>query len=323
MFVISRRLMLICLIALGASHALAQSYPNKPVRIVVSAPAGGAMDTATRMVSARLQEALGQPVVIENKSGANGVIGADFVAKSPPDGYTLLMVDLGAFTTGPAVSPKLPFDPDTDFAPITMVIVSPYGVTVNPSVPVNSVKELIDYAKANPGKLNYATLGIGSASHLVGIDFGMRAGVSWSYIPYKGGAQALPDVASGHAQMLAIAMLSTYPFVKSGKLRLLAVMSHQRLSFVPEVPTMIELGYPDLVGGSWQALYAPKGTPREIVMKLHAETLRVVNTPDMKKRFADQGAEVMTTSPEELGRLVTNERAKWTRIVRENNIKVE
>ena len=315
--------LLACVVTVLGDTALAQSYPTKPIRVIVSSPAGGALDIATRLVSTRLQEVIGQPLVIENKGGANGVIGADFVAKAPPDGYTLLMVDLGAFTTGPAVSPNLPFDPNTDFAPITMVVVSPYGVTVNPSLPVHSVKELVDYAKANPGKLNYAVLGTGSASHLAGIDFGMRAGVSWSYIPYKGGAQALPDVASGQAQMLAIAMLSTYPFVKSGKLRLLAVMSHQRLSFVPEIPTMIELGYPDFVGGSWQALYAPKGTPREIVMKLHGDVLRVVNTPEMKKRVAEMGAEVMTTSPEELGRLVVNERAKWSRIVRENNIKVE
>ncbi len=309
---------------LAGAAALAQTYPSKPLRLVVSSPAGGAMDIAARIMSQPLGEALGQPIVIDNRGGANGVIGADLVAKAAPDGYTILMVDLGAFTTGPAVSPTpLPFDPDTDFAPITMVIVSPYGVSVTPSLPVGSVKELVDHAKANPGKLNYAVLGTGSASHLAGIDFALRTGASWSYIPYKGGAQALPAVAAGQADVLAIAMLSTYPFVRSGKLKLLAVMAPQRLSFVPDAPTMAELGFPGFVGGSWQALYAPKGTPREVIAKWNTDVGRAVNTPEMKKRFADQGAEVMTTTPEALAKLVAEERAKWTKLVREQNIKVE
>jgi tripartite-type tricarboxylate transporter receptor subunit TctC len=305
-----------------AQEVGAQAYPARPIRLVVPYAAGGAADTAARLIGARLQETLSQPFIVDNRTGASGNIGADAVAKAAPDGYTLLLVDLGTFTIGPALIPT-PFDPLTDFQPITMLLVSPYGVAVHPSVPANSIRELVAYVKANPGKLNYATLGTGSASHLAGVEFASRAGLQWTYVPYKGGAPALADVAGGQAQVLSIAMLSTYPFVRAGKLKLLAVMHRDRLSFIPDVPTMAELGYPGMSAGSWQALYAPKGPPREIVSRLHAAAVSVMSTPEMKKRFAEQGADVMTTTPEELGRFVAEEKAKWSKLIRENNIKAE
>lgn len=307
----------------GVTMAQAQTYPAKAVKMIVPFAAGGATDTVARQLAARLQDVMGQSFIVENRTGANGNIGADFVAKSPADGYTLLVADLGTFTSGPAVYPNLPFDPITDFAAITMLVGSPYGLAVNPSLPVTSVKELLAYAKANPGTFNYAMLGNGSASHLAGIELGARANVPFTFVPYKGGAPALTDVAGGQSQALSIAMLSTYPFVRGGKLKLLAVMSRERLSFLPDVPTVAESGFPGFVAGQWQALYGPKGLSREIGEKLRAESIRFLNTPEMKKRFADQGGEVATGTPEELTRFVVEEKAKFAKLVKDHNVKVD
>jgi tripartite-type tricarboxylate transporter receptor subunit TctC len=309
--------------ALAACAAAAQTYPARPVRVIVPYSAGGATDGVARLLSARLHEVTNQPFVVENRTGANGNIGADFVAKAAADGYTLMVVDLGTFTSGAAVNPALPFDPLKDFSPITMLIASPYGLAVNPSLPVNTVQELLAYAKAHPGKFNYAMLGNGSASHLAGIELSALAKIPMTFVPYKGGAPALADVAGGQAQALAIAMLSTYPFVKSGKLKLIGVMSSARLSFLPDVPTVAESGFPGFVAGQWQALYGPKGLPLDIVERLRGEAVRYLNAPDVKKRFADQGAEVATGTPEELSRFVASEKDKFMRLVKEHNIKVD
>lgn len=309
--------------ALSATPGLAQTYPAKAVKMIVPFAAGGATDTVARQLAARLQEVMGQSFIVENRTGANGNIGSDFVAKAPADGYTLLVADLGTFTSGPAVYPNLPFDPIGDFAAITMLVGSPYGLAVNPSLPVASVKDMLAYAKVNPGTFNYAMLGNGSASHLAGIELGARANVPFTFVPYKGGAPALTDVAGGQAQALSIAMLSTYPFVRGGKLKLLAVMSRERLSFLPDVPTVAESGFPGFVAGQWQALYGPKGLPKEISEKLRTEASRFLNTPEMKKRFAEQGGEVATGTPEELTRFVAEEKAKFARLVKEHNVKVD
>ncbi len=306
-----------------AGPVLAQAWPSKPVRMVVPFAAGGATDTVARQLGARLQELSGQSFIVENRTGANGNIGSDFVAKAPADGYTLLVSDLGTFTSGAAVNPHLPFDPATDFTPITMLVGSPYGLAVTPSLPVSNVKELLAYARANAGTFNYAMLGNGSASHLAGIELGARANVPFTFIPYKGGAPALTDVAAGQAQALSIAMLSTYPFVRGGKLKLVGVMSRERLSFLPDVPTVAESGFPGFAAGQWQALYGPKGLSREIAGKLRVETTRFLNSPEMKKRFAEQGGEVATGTPEELARFVADEKAKFVRLVKEHNIKVD
>ena len=318
-----RRCASAALLGLIAIAATAQGYPSRAVRVVVPVPAGGATDTVARVLVARLQEALGQPFVVENRTGANGNIGAEFVAKAASDGYTLMVVDLGTFTSGPAVYPNLPFDPLSDFTPITMLVASPYGLAVTPSLPVKTLQELLAYARSNPGKFNYAMLGAGSASHLAGVELGALAKVPFTFVPYKGGAPALADVAAGQAQALGIAMLSTYPFVRGGKLKLLAVMGRERLSFLPDVPTVAESGYPGFAAGQWQAFYGPKRLPRDIVDRLHAETVRFLSAPETKKRFADQGAEVATGTPEALAGFVADEKAKYARIVKEHNIRVE
>jgi tripartite-type tricarboxylate transporter receptor subunit TctC len=306
-----------------AQTVIAQTYPSKPVKVVVAFSAGGATDSFARQLATRLQEVMGQPFIVENKVGANGNIGTDFVAKAAPDGYTLLLQDLGTFTSGPALYPNIPFDPLKDFTPITLLIGSPYALAVTPSLPVNSVQELIAYAKDNPKLFNYAILGNGSASHLAGLDLSTRANTPFTFVAYKGGAPALTDVVAGQAQALSIAMLSTYPFVKSGKLKLLGVMSRERLSFLPDVPTVAESGFPGFVAGQWQALYAPKGLPKDIVEKLRAESVRFVNSPEMKKRLADQGAQVIASTPEELARFVSEEKAKYAKFVKDHNIKAE
>jgi tripartite-type tricarboxylate transporter receptor subunit TctC len=316
--------LLVTVLAAGiALPARAQTYPSKPVRIIVPVPAGGAVDTIARLISARFQEVFGQPFVVENRAGANGNIAAELLAKSAPDGYTIMLGDLGTFTSGPAVYPSLPFDPAADFTPITNVVSSPYGLAVTPSLPVSSVAELMTYAKANPGKFNYAMLGNGSASHLAGIDLFARANVPVTFVPYKGGAPALTDVSAGQAQALGIAMLSTYPFARGGKLKLLAVMSRERLSFLPDVPTVAELGYPGFLAGQYQALYGPKGLPPDIAARLREEAVKFFSQPDIRKRLADQGAEVTLMGPDELARFVADERAKYVKLAREHNVKID
>jgi len=313
----------VVVIALSSTPSAAQTYPSKSVRLVVPYAAGGATDGVARLLAVRLQEVMGQTFIVDNRAGANGNIGSDFVAKSPADGYTLLVADLGTFTSGAAVYPNLPFDPLNDFTPITMLLSSPYGLAITPSLPVNNVKELLTYAKANPGKFNYAMLGNGSASHLAGIELGALAGVPMTFVPYKGGSPALTDVAGGQAQALSIAMLSTYPIAKSGKIKLIGVMSRERLSFLPDIPTVAESGFPGFVAGQWLALYGPKSLPKDIIDKLRAEVIKFLSLVEIKKRFAEQGAEIITSTPEELSRFVSDEKAKFVRLVKEHNVKVD
>ena len=268
---------------LGAlpSPVAAQAYPARPIRIIVPYPAGGTSDILARSLGEKLTGALGQAVVVDNKPGANGNLGADLVAKSPPDGYTLLLADIGALAISPSVYPTLPFDPVRDFAPVTMVAYSPHILVVNPAVPANSVQELVALAKAKPGKLNFAISGVGGAPHLAGVEFALRTGVKWEYIPYKGGSQAIADVAGGQADVTLNGMLATYPLVKGGKLKLLAVSSPRRVPAIPDVPTIAESGLPGFETGSWQGVVAPPGTPGEIVSRLNAEIGRILATPTM------------------------------------------
>jgi tripartite-type tricarboxylate transporter receptor subunit TctC len=254
--------MLVALVAAVSPTFAAENYPTKPIHIVVPYPAGGTSDILARTIGQRLSESLGQPVIVDNKPGANGNVGADLVAKSSADGYTLLLADIGALVISPSVYPTLPFDPVKDFAPVTMVAYSPHILVVHPSVAANSVAELVQSAKAKPGKLNFAISGVGGAPHLAGVDFALRTGIDWVYIPYKGGAQAIADVAAGQADVTLNGMLATYPLVQGGKLKLLAVSSARRMRAIPDVPTIAESGVAGFESGSWQGVVAPVGTPR-------------------------------------------------------------
>ncbi|HEY2817692.1 MAG TPA: tripartite tricarboxylate transporter substrate binding protein [Casimicrobiaceae bacterium] len=306
-----------------AGDAPAQTYPSKPIRIVVPYPAGGTSDILARAIGQKLGNAWGQPVVVDNKPGANGNVGADIVAKAPADGYTLLLADIGSLAISPSVYPTLPFDPVKDFAAVSMVAYSPHILVVHPSVPVSSVKELVALAKSRPGKLNFAISGVGGAPHLAGVDFALRNGIDWVYIPYKGGAQAIADVAGGQADVTLNGMLATYPLVKGEKLKILAVSSAKRMSAIPDVPTISESGVPNFESGSWQGVMAPAGTPPEVVARLNAEISRSLALPEMKENLGKQGAEVRTNTPEQFSAFIRDEKARWAKVVKDANAKVE
>jgi tripartite-type tricarboxylate transporter receptor subunit TctC len=304
--------------------AAAQAYPSKPIHIIVPFAAGGTSDILARFIAPKLMDAWGQPVIVENRTGANGNVAADYVAKSAPDGYTVMLGDIGALSIAPSVYPTLPFDPVKDFTAVVMVSYSPHILAVHPSVPVSNVKELIAYAKARPGQLNFAISGTGGAPHLAGIEFAQRTGVIWTYIPYKGGSQAVLDVVAGQANVLFNGMLATYPSVKGGRLKGIAVSAAQRVPSAPELPTIAEAGdLPGFETGSYQGLLAPAGTPRETVLKLNAEVTRILNTPDMKDMLAKQGTEVRAGAPEALAAFITSEKARWAKVVKENGIKAD
>jgi len=304
----------------GVAHA---QYPTKPVRIVVPYPAGGTSDILARSIGQKLQELWGQPVIVDNKPGATGNVGAEIVAKSPPDGYTLMLADIGSLAISPSVFSNLPFDPVKDFAPVVMVAYSPHILAVHPSVPAKDVKELIAYAKANPGKLNFAVSGTGGANHLAGIEFAMRSGIKWAYIPYKGGAQAIADVMGGQAQVLFNGMLATYPAVKDGKLRGLAISSEKRFASAPDLPTVAEYGFPGFETGSFQGVVAPAGTPKDVVATLHDTISKVLATPEMTDRLSKAGAELRPQSPEQFGKFIASEKARWAKVVKESGEKFE
>jgi tripartite-type tricarboxylate transporter receptor subunit TctC len=318
-----KRILVALFAAALAGAAFAQAWPAKPVRFIVPYPPGGTSDILARTIAEKLGAALGQPVVVENKPGANGNLGADYVAKAAPDGYTFLLADIGAIAISPSVYPSLPFDPVKNFTPVTMVAYSPHILVVHPSVPAKSVAELVALAKSKPGKLNYAASSTGSAPHLAGVEFAQRAKIDWNYIPYKGGAQAVTDVVGGQADLLFNGMLATYPNVKGGKLRILAVSSANRLPSIPDVPTVAESGFPGFETGSWQGILAPPGTPPEIVAKLGGEVQKILATPEMKEKLAAQGADVRVTTGPELAGFISKERDRWAKVVKEAGIKAE
>jgi len=310
-------------LAFAVTGVCAQTYPNKPIRIVVPYAAGGTSDILARQIGPKLTDAWGQPVIVENKPGANGNVGADFVAKSAPDGYTLLLTDLGGLVISASVYPKLPFNPSKDFSPVVMVSYSPHVLAVNPEVEVKNVKELVALAKAYPGKLNFAISGIGGAPQLAGIEFAQRMGIDWTYIPYKGGADAITGVIGRQAHVLFNGMLATWPHVTGGRLRAIAISSAKRMPSAPDTPTVAEQGLPGFETGSYQGIVGAAGTPRETVAKLNAELIKVLNAAEMKGRFAKQGTEVRTDTPESLGNWLRTEQAKWAKVVKESGAKFE
>jgi tripartite-type tricarboxylate transporter receptor subunit TctC len=313
----------VLILALGMTSAFAQTYPSKPIRIVVPYAAGGTSDILARQIGPKLTEAWSQPVIVENKPGANGNVGADFVAKSAPDGYTLLLTDLGGLVISASVYPKLPFNPAKDFTPVVMVSYSPHVLAVNPEVKVKDVKELVAMAKAYPGKLNFAISGIGGAPQLAGIEFAQRMGIDWTYIPYKGGADAITGVIGGQAHVLFNGMLATWPHVTGGRLRALAISSAQRVPSAADTPTVAEQGLAGFETGSYQGVVGPLGIPRETVARLNAQLVKVLNAAEMKERFAKQGTEVRTDTPESLGNWMRTEQGKWAKVVKESGAKFE
>jgi tripartite-type tricarboxylate transporter receptor subunit TctC len=315
---------LLCSAALLATDALAQAFPSRTIRIIVPFAPGGTSDVLARTFAPRLQESLGQTVVVENRPGASGNIGADIVAKSAPDGYTLVLMDVGNLVISPSINPKMPFDIIKDFAPVTIIAYSPHMLVVNAGLPFSTTRELIAYAKANPGKLNYATTGQGSAPHLAGVLFAQGTGVTWEDIPGKGGADSILHVISGQADLLFNGMVATQPHVKSGKLKLLAMSSEKRLKSLPDTPTVAEsAGLPGFVTGSYQGVLVAAGTPKPIVARLQAEFAKIAAMPEVAERLNALGAEAMLNSPEAFAEWMKVESAKWAVVVKKANLKLE
>ena len=309
---------------IGAQAAFAQAtYPSRPVRVVVPFPAGGTTDILARAAAQKLSETWGQQAIVDNRPGAGGNIGSELVAKSPPDGYTLLMGTVGTHAINPSLYPKMPYDHVKDFVPVILVAGVPNVLVVNPSLPVNSVQELIAYAKANPGKLNFASSGSGTSIHLSGELFKTMTGVQMTHIPYKGSAPALTDLIGGQVQLMFDNLPSSLAFIKAGKLRALAVTSATRSAALPDVPTIAESGVPGFEASSWFGLLAPAGTPRDIVTKINADTQKWLASPDAKDKLAAQGALAAGGSPEDFAKHIQAESAKWARVVKESGAKVE
>jgi tripartite-type tricarboxylate transporter receptor subunit TctC len=321
---VRRLVFALCVVGLfgDAGLAAAQTYPTKPVKVVVGYTPGGFTDSMARIVSQPLSKALGQPVVIENKPGANSIIGSDVLAKSPADGYTIGMV-IAAHAANASLYPKLPFDTLKDFAYVSLVGVTPLILVANNNFPASSVAELIAYAKANPGKVNFGSSGIGAAAHLTMEYFMSATGTKMVHVPYKGTAPALTDLIGGQIGVMFDGPSNTMPHVKAGKIKALAIANDQRLAVLPEVPTVIEGGVPGFVSGSWAMMLAPAATPRPIVARLSTEVAKIVRSPEMRERFASMAVVPGGNTPEEATEFVKAEIAKWGKIVREANVKVE
>ena len=312
-------------LSLTAVLAQAQTagYPVKPVRWVVPFPPGGSADIMGRMIGQDLARALGQQVVIENRAGASAIVGSEYVAKSPADGYTLLQANVSQMTIHPSLYPRLPYDPLKDFAPVTVLGIVTSVMVTTPSLPVASVRDLVALAKKRPGQLNFTSSGAGSSTHLTGELLKQRAGIAMTHINYKGSGPALTDVMAGFVEIMFENLPSALPFINANKLKVLAVTGKDRSPVVKSVPTLAESGFPGFDMVSWQALVAPAGTPRAVVDRLNAEVAKVLKTPEMKEKMTGLGTDIVANSPEQFAQYLREETAKWSKIVRDAGIKLE
>jgi len=320
------RVAALCIAAMAlvvAPLAGAQTYPTRPVRLVVPFPAGGTTDILARAAAQKLSEAWGQQVIVDNRPGAGGNIGTELVARSAPDGYTLEMGTVGTHAINASLYSKLPYDHVKDFAPVILVAGVPNVLVIGPGLPVNSVQELIAYAKANPGKLNFASSGSGTSIHLSGELFKTLTGVQMTHVPYKGSAPALSDLMGGQVQLMFDNLPSSLAFIKAGKLRALAVTSTVRAAALPDVPTMVEAGVPGFEASSWFGILAPAGTPRDIVMRINGEVAKWLASPDAREKLSAQGAIAAGGTPEDFARHIGSETTKWAKVVKESGAKVD
>lgn len=305
------------LLATGAIAQPRQDYPTRPIRIIVAqAPASGP-DIMARTLGQKLTESWGQQVVVENRAGANGIIGMEAAAKSKPDGYTLILAVPSALTMNPYVYKQLPYDTFRDFVPITQTATNTFGLVVNPSLPAKSVKELVALGRARPGALNYGSFGVGNQTHLAGELFAIATAIKMTHVPYKGQTPAVTDLISGQVTLLFTPMPGASIHVESGKLRLLATCGEKRDAIFTKVPTMLEAGYPSVVITGWSGLLAPAGAPREIVTRLHSEVARYLTTPELKEALMRQGAEPVGSTPEQFAAFIKSEAQKWSRVIKQ------
>jgi tripartite-type tricarboxylate transporter receptor subunit TctC len=302
---------------------LAELYPSKPIHIVAPFPPGGPVDILSRTIGNKLAQTLGQPVVVDNRAGAGGNIGADAVAKSAPDGYTLLMGFVGTHAINPSLYSKMPYDNVKDFEPVTLVAVVTIVLVVNPSVPATSINELIALARSKPGELTFGSPGHGTPQHLAGELFNSIAGVQMLHVPYKGAVPALTDLLGGQLSMIFSSMPPALPHIKNGKLRALGVTSATRSPATPELPTIAESGLKGYVVNNWYGILAPRGTPKEIVAKLNAEIVKILKMPDVKESLSVQGAEPFTSTPQQFAVYIKEETEKWAKIIKYSGVQVE
>src|SRR6476659_6272554 len=323
-----RRELLIALIALAwATQVTAadsgQSYPNRPIRFIVPFAPGGSTDTLARTVGQKLGEALGEQVVVDNRSGGNGNIGTDLVAHAAPDGYTILLGYIANLAIGPSLYAKLPFDPVKDLAPVTQLAVAPNILVVHPSVPAKNFKEFIAYAKANPQKVNFASAAVASPGHLAGELLNHAAGIHMQHVPYKGSGQAVVDLVGGQVQVMVSGMSSVMPHIKAGRLRALAVTGAQRSPAVPDIPTIAESGFPKFEATAWYGVLVPARTPKAIVTRLHDEIVRALKMPDVKERLESVGFEIVGSTPDACGAYIKSEIVKWAPVVKASGAKAD
>ncbi len=313
-------------VAVAASMACAQPaspWPGKPIRLVVTFPAGGSSDSAARIVAPRLAERLGQPVVVDNRPGAGGGLGLDLVAKAPADGYTIVLASAGGLTANPTLYANLPYNPARDFAPITLFGTSPFVLVANPALPANNAKELVALAKAQVGKLSYASGGSGTAMHLSGELLKSMTGSYILHVPYRGSAPAVLAVMSGETSLAIADIASIQPQLKSGRLKVIGVMGKERSTLAPEMPTLAESGVPGYDASGWFAILAPAGTPAAIVARLNADITAVLRLPETRERFAAAALEPLTSTPEQLGQLMKTETLKWATVIKQSGARVD
>ena len=303
------------------TSAVAADYPTKPIRMIVGFAPGGGTDTTARPLAQKLSDLLGQQVIVDNRPGAAGNIATDIVAKANPDGYTILMGTIAALAINPSLYGKLPFDPDKDLAPVTQAVDSTNILSLHPSVAANSVKELIALAKAK--SLSYGSSGVGGTGHLAGELFNVMAGVRLVHIPYKGGGPAMIDLVGGQVQLVFATAASAVPQIKAGKIKGVAVTTAKRSALMPELPTIAETGLPGYDANNWYGLLVPAKTPRAIINRLNAETIKVLNMPDVKTFLFNQGLDAAPSTPEAFGAYIKSERAKWAKVVKASGAKVE
>ncbi len=305
-----------------AAPALAQDYPHKPIRWVIPYPTGGTSDFLARLIGQKLTDAWGQSVVIDNRTGANGNIGTEVAAKAPPDGYTLILV-ASTFTMNPAVYPKLPFDSEKDFAGVTTLLWQPYVLSVHPSLPVTSVKQLVDLARAKPGDINYGSGGSGNATHIAAELFATMAKVKLTHVPYRGVGPAILALLAGEVKLMWASSVAIQPHLKSGRIRVIAVTGRERIAAMPDVPTVSEAGVPGYVEGNWQMVLVPARTPEAVIGKLNREIVRILKTPEVSAQILLTGSDVIASSPAESAALIRTDLRRYGDLIRTLDIRVD
>ena len=310
-------------LGLAAASAAAQTYPSRPIRMMVPFPAGGGSDTMGRIVGGKLSERLGQQIVVENRVGAAGSIGADVAARAPADGYTILLGSTSELVQYPNVNPKVPYDPLKDFAPISLVGTIPMVLVVHPSLPVKNVKDLVALAKSRPGQINFGSAGQGATTHLAVELFILLTNVKMTHVPYKGSPQAVTDLVAGNVQLGIPTMPAALPFIKSGRVKVLGVTTAKRASNLPDVPTLSEAGVKGYEAALWTGILAPAGTPPAIINRLNGEIAKVLELKDVKEALDRQGAEAQASSPQEFAAFLKTDYAKWARVVKEGGIRIQ